>query len=86
MVTTGSTKSPFKCFFEKAQGRWFVLIFYTYYVRHKEVNIKRYMKYKMYKAIVVKYSDKHTKDMYKVYNPDTKKFIMGRDIKWEKGK
>ena len=40
------------------------------------------MKYKTYKAIMVGYANKHTKDTYKVYNPDTKKVVISRDIKW----
>ena len=37
---------------------------------------------KTFKAIVVEYSDNNTRDMYKLYNPETKRVIMTRDIKW----
>ena len=41
------------------------------------------MKDEMYKAIMVGYSKNHTRDTYKLYNPETKRVIMSRDIKWK---
>ena len=38
---------------------------------------------KKFKSIMVRYVDNQKRDMYKLYNPDTKRFIMTRDIKWE---
>ena len=37
---------------------------------------------KTFEAIMVGYTDNNTKDTYKLYNPDTKRFIMTRDVKW----
>ena len=37
---------------------------------------------KTFKAIMMGYSDNHTRDMYKLYNPETKRVIMTRDVKW----
>ena len=38
---------------------------------------------KTFKAIMVGYYDNHTRDTYKLYNPETKRVIMTRDVKWE---
>ena len=32
--------------------------------------------------IIVGYVDNHTRDMYKLYNPETKRVITTRDVKW----
>ena len=40
------------------------------------------MKDKTYKAIMVGYSDNHTRDTYKLYNPETNRVVISRDIKW----
>ena len=40
------------------------------------------MTYKTYKAIIVGYAENHTRDMYKLYNPEIKRLIMKRDVKW----
>ena len=36
----------------------------------------------MYTSIIVECAYKHTRDTYKLYNPETKRFIMTRYIKW----
>ena len=46
------------------------------------VNIKKQIKDNTYKAIMVGYADNHTRDMYNLYNTDTKKVIVKSDIKW----
>ena len=40
------------------------------------------MTYKTYKAIIVGYAENHTRDIYKLYNPEIKRLIMKRDVKW----
>ena len=40
------------------------------------------MKDKTYKTIMVGYSDNHTRDTYRLYNLETKRFIMTRYITW----
>ena len=35
---------------------------------------------------MVGYADNHTRDMYNLYNTDTKTFIMKRDVKWSEWK
>ena len=37
---------------------------------------------KMYKYIMVGYVRNHTRDIYKMYNTETKRVIMTRCIKW----
>ena len=37
---------------------------------------------KIFKTIMVGYADIHTRDTYKSYNPETKRVIMTRDVKW----
>ena len=39
-----------------------------------------------YGSIMVGYADNHTRDMYNLYNTDTKKVIMIRDVKWAEWK
>ena len=38
---------------------------------------------KTFKAIMVGYANNHTRDTYKLYNPETKRVIMTRDVKWD---
>ena len=40
----------------------------------------------MYKAIMVGYAYNHTRNAYKLYNPDTKRVIMKGGIKWKEWK
>ena len=40
------------------------------------------MKDKKYKAIMVGYTDNHTRETCRLYKPDTNRVIMTRDIKW----
>ena len=44
------------------------------------------MKGSTYKVIMVVYSENHARDTYKLYNPETKRVIMSRDITWEERK
>ena len=37
---------------------------------------------KTFKSIMVGYSDNHTMGIYKLYDPEKKRFIMTRDVKW----
>ena len=39
------------------------------------------MTYTMYKSIMVGYTDNHTRDTYKLYTTEIKRFIMTRDVK-----
>ena len=39
------------------------------------------MTYKTYKAIIVGYAENHTRDMYKLYNPDINRIIMTKYVK-----
>ena len=43
--------------------------------------LNRQMTYKTYNTIMVGYADNHTRDTYTMYNTDTKRFIMTRDVK-----
>ena len=40
------------------------------------------MIYKTFKAIIFEYADNHKRDTYKLYNTETKRVIMNRDVKW----
>ena len=44
------------------------------------------MKDKTYKAIMVGYYYNHTRDMYKLYNSDTKRVVISRDVNWAEWK
>ena len=48
----------------------------------KRDKIKKQMKNKTYKTMPVGYADNHTRYTYNLYNPETKRFIMTRIIKW----
>ena len=48
----------------------------------KQEKFKKQMIDKLFKAIMVGYANNHTRDTYKLYNPETKRVIMTRDIKW----
>ena len=48
----------------------------------KRGDIKRQMKDNTYKLVVVVYANNHTIYTYKLYNPEIKRVIMIRDIKW----
>ena len=37
---------------------------------------------KSFKENMVVYANNHTRDKYKLYNPETKRVIMTRDVKW----
>ena len=39
-----------------------------------------------YKAVMVGYVKNNTRCAYKLYNPETNRFIMTRDVKWEEWK
>ena len=49
----------------------------------KQDKFRKKMTNKTFKAIMVVYSENHTRYMYKFYNPETKRVIMTRDVKWE---
>ena len=49
----------------------------------KRDKFRKQMTDKTFKAIMVGYSDNHTRGTYKLYNPETKRVIMTRDVKWD---
>ena len=51
------------------------------YVTMRKI-IREQIKDKTLKAIIVGYAENHICDMYKIYNPNTNRFIMIRDIKY----
>ena len=84
MATMDSTTSPFGNFYRensKIIGLFseFVCIVYV----TKRDNSKKQMTDKKFKAIMVGYAENYTRDTYKLYNPETERFIMIRDVKWE---
>ena len=52
------------------------------YVTKRE-KFKKQMTNKTFKAIMVGYANNHTRDTYKLYNLETKRVIIPRDITWE---
>ena len=40
----------------------------------------------MYKAIMIGYTDNHTRNTYKLYNTEIKRVIMTRYVEWEERK
>ena len=84
MATTVSTKSPFEILYGEKLN--IIGSFSEFgriaYVTKKE-NVKKYINYKTYKAIMVVYADNRARDTYKLCIPDTNSIIISRDIKWE---
>ena len=48
----------------------------------KQDKFKNQMTDKTFKAIMEIYAYNHTRYTYKLYNPETKRFIMPQDVKW----
>ena len=83
MVTTGITNSPFGFFYEeKAKIIYSFLEFGRIAYVTKRDKIKKKIMEKTYKAIMVGYPDNHKRDTYYMYNPETKRVTMTRDVKW----
>ena len=87
METTGSMKSQFEIFYGEKPN---IIVSFSdivriIYVTRRE-KVRKQMTDKTYKAIMVGYVDNHTRDTYKLYNHDTKRFIMTRDVNWEQWK
>ena len=83
MANTGSTTSPFESFIgenPKITGSFseFGRIIYV----TKRDKFKKKMTDKCFNAIMVGYTDNNTRDTYKLYNTETKRVIMNRDVKW----
>ena len=82
MANTGSTKSPFENFYgEKPKIIGSFLEFGRIYYVNKRVKNKKKITDKTYKAIMVGYVGNNTREMYKLYNPEIKRFIMTRYVK-----
>ena len=83
MATTGSTTSLFEKFY--GENPKIIGLFSEFgrigYVTKRD-KFKKQMADKTSNAIMVGYSDNHTRDTYKLYNPETKRVIMTRDVKW----
>ena len=84
MATTCSTTRPFRNFYgEKNKIIGSFLEFGRIGNVTKQDKFRKKMTNKTFKAIMVVYSENHTRYMYKFYNPETKRVIMTRDVKWE---
>ena len=83
MDTTGSTTSPFKIFYREKPN--IIGLFSEFgpigYVT-KQDKFKNKITYKISKAIMVGCTSNHTRNTYKLYNPETKRVILTRDVKW----
>ena len=49
----------------------------------KQEKFKKQIIDKVFKAIMVGYAENNTRDTYKLFNLETKRVIMTRDINWE---
>ena len=83
MATTVSTTNPFENSYEekpKIIGSFseFGRIGYV----AKRDKFKKQITDNTFKEIMVVYADNHTRDTYKLYNPETNRLIMTRDVKW----
>ena len=83
MDTTGSNTS----LFEKFYGEKMKIIGSFSKFGHIEYitkwdKFRKQMTDKRFKSIMVGYADNHTRDTNKLYNPDTKRVIITRAVKW----
>ena len=82
--TTGITTSPFENFY--GENSKIIGLFSDFrsigYVT-KWDSFRKQMTDKKIQTIVVVYADNHTRDTYKLYNPETKRVMITRDIKWD---
>ena len=83
MATTGSTTSPFKKIYgDKPKIISLFSKFGFIVCITKRYKLKNKITDKTFKEIMVGYTDNHTRYTYKLYNPDTKRVILNRDVKW----
>ena len=83
MATTGSTKSPFEKFYgdkPKIIGSFSYSGCIAYVT--KSDKIMKLITDKTYKASMVGYAENHTRDTFKLHNPETKRVIMTRVVNW----
>ena len=82
MAAMGSTKIPFGNFYgEKPKINGLFSEFGRIGCVTKQDKLEKQMTDKTFNAIIVGYADNHTRDTYKLYNPDTKRVVITRDIK-----
>ena len=83
MATTVSTKSPLENFY--GENPKIIGLFSEFgrigYVA-KQDKFKKEMTDKTFKEIMVVYAENYTRGTYKLYNPETKRVIMTRGVKW----
>ena len=83
MDTKGSTTSPFDNFYgEKPKIIGSLSDFGHIVYVTKWDKFRKKMKDKTFKAIMVGYANNCTRDTYNLYNPEKKRVIMTRDVKW----
>ena len=82
MATAVSTTSSFETFYgEKPKIIGLFLEFWHIgYVTKQEV-FRKQMEDKKFKAIMVGYAYNDTREAYKLYNPETKRSVVNRDVK-----
>ena len=83
MATTGCTTSPFENFYgEKPKIIGLFSEFGNIGYVTKRYKLRKKMTDKTFKAIMVGYTDNHTRDTPRLYNPDTTRVIMTGYVKW----
>ena len=83
MAAMGSTTSPFETLYgEKPKIVGLFLEFGRIGYVTKRDKFRKQMTVKTFKSIAVGYVDNNTRDTYKLYNPETKRVVMTRDVTW----
>ena len=84
MATTGSTTSQFENLYGEKPN---IIGLFSEFGRigyvNKQCKFKKKISDKQSKAIMIGHTDNHTRDTYKLYNPDTKRVVVTRYVKWE---
>ena len=82
MATSGNTKSPNKLFFGKKPSflKYLVEFGRIGYVTRRDTKIKGKLAERAIKCIMVGYARNHSGDVYRLYNPSTKRILLSRGI------
>ena len=84
MATSGSTKSANELFYGRKSSFVCHLIEFgrIRYITRRDTKIKGKLSERAIKCIMVGYARNHARDVYRLYNPSTKRISLSRDVTW----
>ena len=83
----GETKIPDEMFYDRKPKLYDNMVPFGLigHIKKRE-RIQGKLQDKTYKGIMIGYAKNHAADTYRLYNPDTKRIILSRDVRWEEWK